>query len=275
MTQAERAYADPDYLIQIMLAQGNGACVQCTVHCATRRSMSGVFVFWGGSVALCCAAVGKERAMLATVDWGLYVLTDRDLAGGRALPDIIRQAVAGGASVVQLRDKHASSREMYALGRELLTITRVAGVPLIVNDRVDIALAINADGVHVGQDDLPAAIVREIIGTQRLLGVSAETVEQAQAAAAAGADYLGVGTVYPTGTKPDANAPIGVAGVAQIVQATNLPCVAIGGITAANTAPLLAVGVQGVAVVSAIIAADDPAAAAREFRTVIAQYRKE
>ncbi len=213
--------------------------------------------------------------MPATVDWRVYVLTDRTLAGSRPLPEIIRQAVAGGASVVQLRDKSASGRELYALGRELLPITRAADIPLIVNDRVDIALAINADGVHVGQDDLPAAIVRELIGSHRLLGVSVETVEQAQVAAAAGADYLGVGTVYATSTKPDTNPPIGVVGVAQIVQASSLPCVAIGGINATNAVPLVQAGVAGVAVISAVIAAADPALAAYQLRQVFVQYGKE
>lgn len=155
-----------------------------------------------------------------TLDWGVYVITDHDLVGSRPLPTVIAHALAGGASVVQLRNKHRPIRELYALGVELGDLARATKTPFIVNDRLDLALALNADGVHVGQADLPAEIVRRVLGPHRILGVSVETVAQAEQAARAGASYLGVGPVYATSTKPDANAPIGLDMLAAIVQAT-------------------------------------------------------
>ncbi len=208
------------------------------------------------------------------LDWGVYVVTDHDLVGSRPLPTVIAHALAGGASVVQLRNKHRPIRELYTLGLELRDLTRAADVPFIVNDRLDLALALNADGVHVGQDDLPAEIVRRVLGPHRILGVSVETVAQAEQAALAGATYLGVGAVYATSTKPDANAPIGLDTLAAIVQATPLPCVAIGGITLENAAAVLQTGVQGVAVVSAIMGAADPQQAARSLRELVQQHRR-
>ena len=147
------------------------------------------------------------------INWSLCVITDRATAGQRSIPDIVRAAIHGGATMIQLREKHATTREMIALGEALLTITRAANVPLIVNDRLDVALALDADGVHVGQDDLPAPLARQLIGPARLLGVSAETVEQARAAERAGADYLGVGDLFGTPSKPDAGPPIGLEGL--------------------------------------------------------------
>ncbi len=208
------------------------------------------------------------------LDWGVYVVTDHDLVGSRPLPTVIAHALAGGASVVQLRNKHRPIRELYTLGLELRDLTRAADVPFIVNDRLDLALALNADGVHVGQDDLPAEIVRRVLGPHRILGVSVETVAQAEQAALAGATYLGVGAVYATSTKPDANAPIGLDTLAAIVQATPLPCVAIGGITLENAAAVMQTGVQGVAVVSAIMGAADPQQAARSLRELVQQHRR-
>ena len=208
------------------------------------------------------------------LDWGVYLVTDHDLVGSRPLPTVIAHALAGGASVVQLRNKHRPIRELYTLGLELRDLTRAADVPFIVNDRLDLALALNADGVHVGQDDLPAEIVRRVLGPHRILGVSVETVAQAEQAALAGATYLGVGAVYATSTKPDANAPIGLDTLAAIVQATPLPCVAIGGITLENAAAVLQTGVQGVAVVSAIMGAADPQQAARSLRELVQQHRR-
>ena len=208
------------------------------------------------------------------LDWGVYVVTDHDLVGSRPLPTMIAHALAGGASVVQLRNKHRPIRELYTLGVELYDLARAADVPFIVNDRLDLALALNADGVHVGQDDLPAEIVRRVLGPHRILGVSVATVAQAEQAARAGATYLGVGAVYATSTKPDAQAPIGLDTLAAIVQATPLPCVAIGGITLENAAAVMQTGVQGVAVVSAIMSAADPQQAARSLREIVQQHRR-
>ncbi len=206
---------------------------------------------------------------MQTIDWSVYLVTDRPTARGRAILDIVQAAIRGGASVVQLREKYASTRDMVELGQALLQITRTAGVPLIVNDRIDVALAIGAEGVHVGQDDMPATLARQIIGPDRILGVSAETVEQARQAQADGADYLGLGDVFGTPSKPDANPPIGVVRLADIARAVTIPSVAIGGITLDNAAATITAGCVGVAVISAIIGQSDPEAAARALRAVI------
>ena len=206
------------------------------------------------------------------VNWAVYVLTDRRAAGQRALVDVVRAAVCGGATAIQLRDKGASTREMIDLGRALLQITRPAGVPLIVNDRADVALAIDAEGVHVGQDDMPTPLARQIIGPGRILGVSVGTVAEARQAAREGADYLGVGDVYGTPTKPDAGTPIGLAGLAEVARAVTIPVVAIGGITLDNAAAAIEAGAAGVAVISAVIAAPDPEAAARQLRRTVEQH---
>ncbi|MFP4436977.1 MAG: thiamine phosphate synthase [Chloroflexaceae bacterium] len=203
---------------------------------------------------------------MRTIDWSVYIVTDERAAGERALPEIVRAAIQGGATAVQLRAKVATTREMVALGQALLAVTRPAGVPLIVNDRLDVALAIDADGAHVGQDDMPTAMARRLLGPERILGVSAETVAQAQQAERDGADYLGVGDVFGTPSKPDAGPPIGVDGLAAIVRAVPLPVVAIGGITLENAPAVIAVGAVGVAVISAVVGAPDPAAAARQLR---------
>ena len=198
-------------------------------------------------------------------DLALYVLTDRRAAGERSLIDAVRLAVRGGATAVQLRDKGAGTRDMLDLGRALLAVTRPAGVPLIVNDRADVALAIDADGVHVGQDDMPAPLARQIIGPGRILGVSAGTVEEARQAEREGADYLGVGDVYGTPTKANAGTPIGLSGLAEIARAVSIPVVAIGGITPANAAATIEAGACGVAVISAVIGAPDPEQAAGQL----------
>lgn len=209
-----------------------------------------------------------------TIDWSVYIITDRRTAGERDLLDIVRAAIRGGATVVQLRDKDATTRQMLEFGQALHDITRAAGLPLIVNDRIDVALALDAEGVHVGQDDLPTPVARRIIGPHRILGVSAETVEQAQQAEREGADYLGVGDVFGTPSKPDAGPPIGVARLAEIVRSVSIPCVAIGGITLQNAAAVVEAGVAGVSVISAVIGAPDPEAAARELRVCIGTGRK-
>ena len=202
-------------------------------------------------------------------DLAVYVLTDRRAAGGRALVNVVRAAVRGGATVVQLRDKESSTRELIDLGRALLQVTRPAGVPLIVNDRADVALAIDAEGVHVGQDDMPAPLARQIIGPDRILGVSAGTVDEARRAVREGADYQGTGDVYGTPTKPDAGTPIGLAGLAEVARAVTIPVVAIGGITLDNARAAIEAGAAGVAVISAVIGAPDPEEAARRLRAIV------
>lgn len=206
---------------------------------------------------------------------GLYLVTDEHLAAGRSTVEIVRAALRGGVDMVQLRGKDLPIREQLALGEQLRQLTREAGVPLIINDRVDLALALDADGVHVGQDDLPAAVARQLLGPEKIVGVSAATAEEAQAAQDAGADYLGVGAIYGTATKLDAGAATGPDLIRQIKAAVDLPIVGIGGIKAANAAPVIAAGASGVAVVSAIVAAADPADAAATLRQIIAAARME
>ena len=199
----------------------------------------------------------------------LHVLTDEQLSRGRATVDVVRAALAGGATVIQLRDKTASTRRLIELGRALREITHEAGATFIVNDRADVALAVDADGVHVGQNDLPARAARRIVGAERVVGVSASSVAEAIQAERDGADYIGAGTVFATGSKPDAGAPIGLDGLAQIVRAVSIPVVAIGGVNSANAADCIAAGAVGVAVISAVVSAENVEAAARRLREVV------
>ncbi len=198
-------------------------------------------------------------------EWGLYVITDAGLSRGRSHAEVLREAIAGGASVVQLRDKGLTTRELVSEGQKLRSLTREMGALLIVNDRIDVALAVEADGVHVGPDDMPVALARELVGPHKILGASAGTVAEAREAQAEGADYLGVGSVYPTRTKADAGEPIGPDGLAHIVASVSIPVVGIGGINETDVAEVLAAGAEGVAIISAVVAADDVWAATRRL----------
>lgn len=193
----------------------------------------------------------------------LIVVTDPDCGAGRTLVDVVRAALRGGAPAIQLRMKDGPAREMAHLAEALLAETRRAGALLFVNDRVDVALAAGADGAHVGQEDLPVAAARRIVPPGFLLGVSAETAELARRAEADGADYVGVGPVYATGSKADAGDAVGVGRMAEVAAAVRIPAVGIGGITIENARPLLEAGAAGIAVISAVMRADDPEAAAR------------
>ncbi len=199
-------------------------------------------------------------------DYTLYLATDRDILGARSLDAAVEEAVRNGVTIVQLREKACSSGEFYAVGERLLKVTRRLGVPLIINDRLDLMLALDADGLHVGRGDLPLARARAL-APGKILGYSAHSIADLRHAEACGADYVGIGPVFPTGTKADAAEPLGVAGVAAIAAAARIPCVAIGGINAANAAAVRASGVAGLCVVSAILGAADIGRAARELRT--------
>lgn len=207
--------------------------------------------------------------MRRTVDWRLYLVTDRGLALGRPLEEIVRLAVAGGVTAVQLREKAASTSEFVELARRVKDALAPHGVPLIINDRVDVALAVDADGVHVGQQDMPVAEVRRLIGPDRLLGLSVETVAQAQAAEAWDIDYLGVSPIFPTPTKTDTCAAWGLDGLRMLRGLTRRPLVAIGGLNVSNAAEVVAAGADGLAVVSALCSATDPRAAAQALRRII------
>lgn len=203
-------------------------------------------------------------------DWLLYVVTDERF--GRSHLEVARAAIAGGADVVQLRDKSAPAGRLYETALEMSRLARAARVPLIVNDRVDIALASGADGVHIGQDDLPAAAARQLVGEAVLVGVSATTLEEAMAAERDGADYIGFGPVFEArGTKPDTVAPLGVELLREVCRHCRVPVIAIGGLDGTNVEPVIAAGASGVAVMSSVVAAGNIAAAARGLREKIEQ----
>lgn len=199
--------------------------------------------------------------------WRLYVITDERLSRGRSHLAVAEAAIRGGADVVQLRDKEASGARLYEVALALRRLTRDAGVPFLVNDRLDVAMAVDADGVHLGQEDLPASAARRILGPGKVLGVSAETVGEALLAEREGADYLGVGPVFEArGTKPDAGRPRGLEQIARIRAESGLPIVAIGGIDAGNARQVRNAGANAVAVISAVVAADDIEEAARRLK---------
>ena len=203
--------------------------------------------------------------MSRPLDLTLYLVTDTTLCGERGVVETVRLALAGGVTAVQVREPHATTRRLAALSRAVQQVLAGTGVPLIVNDRVDVALAVGAEGVHLGQSDLDPEDARRLAGPDLLIGLSVSTVEQVAHAAALPPgclDYLGVGPVEATSTKPEAAAPLGLSGTAQLVAASPLPCVAIGGVGPANVAAVRATGVAGVAVVSALCTAADPATAA-------------
>lgn len=195
----------------------------------------------------------------------LLVLTDAPLAAPRSVPEVVAEALAGGARAVQLRNKGESARELLAVGRELRALTREAGALFFVNDRLDVALALEADGLHVGPRDLPVAAVRRHVPDGFLVGRSADDPRVARQAVDDGADYIGCGTVYATATKDDAGDVIGPDGLRRVVEAVPVPVVGIGGVTPNRAAEVVATGAVGVAVVGAVMAAADPRLAARTF----------
>lgn len=195
----------------------------------------------------------------------LYAVTDSAWLRGRTLAECVRQAIAGGATFVQLREKHASTDELVALADTIIPVCRAAGVPFVIDDDVEAALRSGADGVHVGQSDVACADARRALGARAIVGVSAQTVEQARAAQAAGADYLGVGALIPTPTKPDA-VDVSREELAAICAAVDIPVVGIGGLNVDTVDVLDGTGAAGAAVVSALFAAPDVEAAARKLR---------
>ncbi len=195
----------------------------------------------------------------------LHVLTDRDWSRGRDMVTVARAALEGGATVIQLRDKTASTRQLVEEGLALRQLTSQYGALFIVNDRIDVALAVDADGAHVGQDDMPGELARRLLGPDRVLGISASTLEEARAGIAAGADYLGVGPIFPTLGKSDAGAPTGTQLLRDVSERYATPLVAIGGITVENAGLVIAAGASGVAVITAIVNAEDITAATKNM----------
>jgi len=201
-----------------------------------------------------------------TVDYTLYLVADADYAAGRDLLGLMEAAVRGGVTVVQLRGKKLSYGEFLELGLAAAGRLAGTGVPLLINDRLDVALACGADGVHVGQEDVSILTARRALGPDRIIGVSVNTVGEARRAEEDGADYVGAGPAFPTATKETALPVLGPDKLGQLRRAVGVPVVAIGGITAANAADLARAGVDGIAVVSAILGAPDARRAAEELR---------
>lgn len=203
----------------------------------------------------------------------LYVVTDSGLSNGREDCDIARLAYEGGADVVQLRMKHADGKEMLEQALRIRAVADEMCRFFIVNDRVDIAMASGADGVHLGQSDMPADVARELMGDDAIIGVSVDTVEEAVIAQSMGADYLGVGSIFRTSTKPDAEQAIGLGPIMEIRDAVDIPIVAIGGINRGNIQDVIRAGADSAAVVSAVVAQDDVREAAHELRDLILKVR--
>jgi thiamine-phosphate pyrophosphorylase len=199
----------------------------------------------------------------------LYVITDEDIAGGLSHAEIARRALAGGADVIQLREKACGSGDLLRIGRIIREITRKTGALFIVNDRLDVALACNADGVHLGQDDMRAGVARQIAPHGFIIGVSVGTVEEAILAEREGADYLAISPVFPTASKYNAGPGHGLRVLQDIRQKVSIPIIAIGGINTGNVDDVIAAGADGVAVISAVVGSPDITAAARQLREMV------
>lgn len=211
--------------------------------------------------------------MKAQPDYSIYLVTDDGCLQGRALIDCVRKALEGGVTLVQYRAKTASSAEMYAEALQLKALCDSFNVPLIINDRLDIAMAVGAAGVHLGQDDLPCAAARRILGEDYIIGVSAHNPAEAKAALQSGADYLGCGAVFGTATKADVK-KLGTDGLAAICKAKGLPVVGIGGVTADNYREVRVAGADGAAIVSGILAQPDIRTTVRAIAKVSQEFAK-
>ena len=206
-------------------------------------------------------------------DYTLYLVTDRQLMSCDSLTEAVEQAILGGCTMIQLREKELYSLEFYNQAVAVKQVTDKYHIPLIINDRIDIAMAVQATGVHIGQHDLPAAAVRKVIGENMLLGVSASSIAEAIQAQQDGADYLGVGAMFPTGTKTDADS-VSMEELQKIRAAVSLPIVVIGGINKGNAGRFKPMGIDGLAVISAIIAQSDIKAAAAELKDLFCGKEK-
>jgi len=214
----------------------------------------------------------RKKQMKRKVDYSLYLCTDRELMTTATVEESVEQAILGGCTLIQLREKDCSSREFYETACAVKKVTDGYRVPLIINDRVDIALAVNADGVHVGQSDIPCKVLRGILGEDKIIGVSAGNLEAAVQAQQDGADYLGVGAMFATGTKADARV-ISMNDLLAIRKAVEIPIVVIGGINLQTAPAFCNIGIDGLAVVSAVIAQPNISEAARKLRSVFHSNR--
>ena len=209
------------------------------------------------------------------IDYSLYLVTDRALSLGRSNLEVIEAAVSGGVTLVQLREKEASTQEFYQDGLRIKDYLKAAHIPLIINDRIDIALALDADGVHLGQEDMPVDVARKILGPHKIIGVSAFTTEEAVAAESMGADYLGLSPIFVTKTKPELVEEIGIIKISSFKRAVKIPVVGIGSMNQSNAYEAVRAGLDGVAVVSAICSQEDPRAAARALKKEVLRAKRE
>jgi thiamine-phosphate pyrophosphorylase len=208
------------------------------------------------------------------MNFRLYVITNQNISREKSNLEVVKAAISGGADIVQLREKDLSTKEIVEMGRELKKVTDYYNIPLIINDRVDISLAIDADGVHLGQDDLPVEEARRLIGKDKILGISTHSLEQAREAENKGADYIGVGPVFPTQTKPNYT-PIGLELVEKVSNEIKIPFVAIGGIKLNNLKKVINAGAKRIAVVSGIVAENNVKKAAKNYYQKIDEVLKE
>lgn len=204
----------------------------------------------------------------------MYLVTDRPLSLGRDIEWIVEEAVKGGVTMVQLREKECSTREFIELAIRLKQKLSAFHIPLIINDRLDVALAADADGLHIGQSDMPYNIARQLLGKDKIIGLSVESTKQAQQANNLDVDYIGISPVFNTSTKADTSEPFGLEGIRNVMSFTKHQAVAIGGINSSNTAGIMKAGANGIAVVSAICSADDPQQAAKELKKLLLKAKQ-
>lgn len=210
-------------------------------------------------------------------DWNLYLITEEQLSEGRSTLEVVKEAVNGGVDVIQLRDKNLTLRERYSLGREIKKITKKSKVDFIVNDRVDLAAVLDADGVHLGQDDLPCREARRILGADKIIGITSIKTRDIIKAEKDGADYLGIGSVYKTNSKIVAEEKdgIGLEGIKKVKKITSLPVIAVGGLNSKNAADVIRAGADAVSVISSLTGADDIKSSAENLKEIIRKAKKE
>lgn len=199
------------------------------------------------------------------VDYSLYLVTDRGILKGRDIFEAVEEALIGGVTLLQLREKDVSSLDFFNIALKMKALAKKYNVPFIINDRLDIALAVDADGLHIGQSDLPLEVTRKLLGENKILGYSVGNLEEAIYGEKHGADYLGAGPIFPTGSKADAGSPIGVQGLTELKKAVSLPIVGIGGISLSNLKDVKKSGIEGISLISAILGRSDIQAASREL----------
>lgn len=211
--------------------------------------------------------------MKTNIDYSLYLVTDRDILKGRDLCNAIEEAILGGVTIVQLRDKAISSQEFYNIALDVKKVTDKYNIPLIINDRIDIAMAVDAAGVHLGQSDLPCTVARKLIGDNKILGISVATLEEAIKCQNDGSDYVGVGAIFPTGTKLDARY-LNIESLSNIKKALSIPVLAIGGINEDNFRLLKDSGIDGICIVSAILGKGDIRKATENLKCKLYPFAK-